>query len=213
MHTFFPLRILTLIIVAVLYFSVRPALAQNSGRFDEAKRLGFIYLKDGKFDKAAGKLEEVWEMQNPPDAAVAEALAIAYLNGSDRESQPDLPQKAFDLMEKAIAGGGQATLLVQHSHERLGAIQGSTLTKYCSGRLSVKPGTLIFVAEAGEHPGEHSFELTPADLKDMGLNLDSSRGMFHIKTPKKGTYNFVPKSGAKQDSEFFLSLIRKNLQN
>lgn len=190
---------------------------QIRGRFDETKRLGLIYIKNGQYDKAAGKLEEVWEMQKPSDPLVAENLAVAYLNGEDRKSQRDLDLKAFGLMEQAISGGGQATLLVLHSHEKLGLIQGNALTKFCSGRLSIKSGHLAFISEAGDHAGEDSFEFSAADFNGVEPNRDNSRGMFHIKGKdkrgKERTYNMVPKSWARNDSDFFLSLIRKHLQN
>lgn len=193
------------------------ATPQSGGRFEETKSLGLTYLHRGEYDKAAGKLEEVWEMQKPPDPLVAESLAIAYLNGDDRKSEAGLDQQAFTLLEKAIAMGGQATLLVEHSHEKLGFIQGNELTKFCSGRLTVRPGKLTFVSEGGEHPGQDSFEFAADGLKEAAPNSDTARGMFHIKgrdsKGKERTYNMVPKSWAKTDSDFFLSLIHKNLQN
>lgn len=203
-----------LALIAAFAFSLCPA--QSGGRFEAAKRLGLTYLSRGQYDKAAGNLEEVWEMQKPSDPLVAEFLAIAYLNGDDRKSQTDVEQKASGLMQKAIELGGQATLLVQHSHEKLGFIQGNELTKFCSGRLSVRPGRLTFVSEAGENPGKDSFEFTAADLKEAAPNSDTSRGMFHIKGRDKGkerTYNMVPRSWARADSDFFLSLIHQHVQH
>src|SRR5258707_959430 len=76
------------------------SLAQNTGRFEEGKRLGLQYIAGAKFDRAAGKFEEIWD-QDQTDPLVAEYLAIAYLNGDDRKDHPELQRKAFELMQKA----------------------------------------------------------------------------------------------------------------
>lgn len=97
--------------------------AQNAGRFEDSKRLGLQYAASGKYDRAAAKFEEIWD-QDQTDPMVAEYLSISYLNGDDRKDHPELQRKAFDLMEKSISLGGKATLLVHHSHEKLGWLQG-----------------------------------------------------------------------------------------
>ena len=71
--------------------------------------MGLQYVRNAQFDKAAAKLEEVWEQQQPPDPAIAEHLAIAYLNGEDRRNRKELATRAYEIMEKAVAAGGQAT--------------------------------------------------------------------------------------------------------
>src|SRR5205814_10448614 len=87
----------------------------QSGRFEEAKRRAAAYLDGGEYDRAAARLEEVWE-QDQSDAAVAEGLAIAYLNGGDRTYRQGLEPKAQHLLQETIRLGGMATFIVQHSH-------------------------------------------------------------------------------------------------
>ena len=195
--------------------AVGAALAQSGGSFEQQKRQGLDYLRNGQFDKAAARLEEVWEQQQPPDAMVAEHLAIAYLNGDERKQQRNLAERALELMEKAIAGGGQATFLVNHSHERIGLVQGSNWTKFCRGRLSIRPGQLSFVSEAGERAGEDSFDTDAAGLKEIQRNTQSDRGVFQIKAADTGgkqrTYNMVPRSWSAADSQAIVFLAEKHL--
>lgn len=185
------------------------------GRFEESKRLGFLYVRNAQFDRAAGKLEEVWEEQKPPDPAVAEHLALAYLNGEDRKTRRELFDRAVDLMNKSIAGGGQATFLVHHSHERAGVIQGSNWTKYCRGRLSIRPGRVTFVSEAGDRPGEDSFETEASGIREIKENTRSDRGIFQITLSTAGNkergYNFAPRSLFAADSEVLVRLLRTHL--
>lgn len=68
--------------------------AQSGGRFEEAKRMGMAYVQSEQFDKAAGRLEEVWE-QDRSDPAVGESLALAYLNTEERRTLPQLQKQAF----------------------------------------------------------------------------------------------------------------------
>src|SRR5258708_30941640 len=93
-------RILTLSIVLPTI-----AFAQGGGRFEESKRLALAYLESNQYDRAAGKLEEIWE-QNQSDADVAEWLAIAYLNGQERESQSGVEAKSLALMGQSLRLGG-----------------------------------------------------------------------------------------------------------
>jgi len=191
------------------------ALAQSGGRFEQQKRQGLEYVRSGQFDKAAVKLEEVWEQQRPPDPLVAEHLAIAYLNGDDRKQQKGLEERALELMEKAIASGGQASFLVNHSHERVGLVQGSNWTKFCRGRLSIRAGQLSFLSEAGDRPGEDSFDTDAAGLKEIQRNPQSDRGVFQIKAMDTGgkqrTYNMVPRSWFAADSQAIVLLAEKHL--
>jgi len=185
-------------------------ISQSGGRFDEAKRLAFLNVRDGQFDKAAVRLEEVWEQQRPPDSAVAEHLAMAYLNGEDRKSRRDLEAKAYELMGKSIAAGGQATFVVNHSHEGFGAIQGNNWTRFCRGRLSVRPGRIIYVSEAGERVGEDSFDIEPAGLREFSEGR-GDRGVFRLRirdaAGKERNYNMAPRSWSAQDTRELIRLV------
>src|SRR4051812_41879901 len=107
---------------------------QNGGRFEEAKRMGMAYINGEQFDKAAGRLEEVWE-QDKSDAVVGEFLAVAYLNSEDRRTLLQSQQQAFAIIRQLAAQGSRVTFLVQHSHEKLGWLEGRELNQYCRGRL------------------------------------------------------------------------------
>lgn len=174
--------------------------------------MGLQYVRNAQFDKAAAKLEEVWEQQQPPDPAVAEHLAIAYLNGEDRRNRKELAARAYEIMEKAVAAGGQATFLVNHSHERLGIIQGDNWTKYCRGRFSIRPGRVVFLSEAGDRPGEDSFDIEAGAIREIKENSRSSRGVFQVtiadSAGKKQTYNFAPRSFSQGDAETLVRLLK-----
>jgi hypothetical protein len=187
------------------------SLAQNIGRFEEGKHLGLQYIAGAKFDRAAAKFEEIWD-QDQTDPLVAEYLAIAYLNGDDRKDHPELQRKAFELMQKSIELGGKASLLVRHSHEKLGWLQGKTLNDYCAGKLSVTPARLSFTAEVHASSKEdHSFDLTRSDLKITGPASGDDRGLFQVKT-KARDYSLVPASWNRTDAELFIALVQKNLR-
>ena len=181
------------------------ALLQPGGSLEQVKRLGLAYLAERDFDRAAGKLEEVWEYDQT-DPAVAEKLAVAYLNGQERRTRPELATRAFDLMKTALEARGHATMLVQHSHETLTFIQGENLTKFCAGELIISAGRISYIARYGEKPSEHSFAVETLDLRDVSQVTRSSSGMFHIKLRDK-SYVMVPQTKEPQDAEFLLSQI------
>src|SRR5436190_24013968 len=104
--------------------------SQSGGRFEAAKRMGMAYINNEQFDKAAGRLEEVWE-QDKSDAVVGEFLAVAYLNSEDRRSLLQSQEQAFAIIHKLVAAGSRVTFLVQHSHEKLGWLEGRELNQYC----------------------------------------------------------------------------------
>jgi hypothetical protein len=189
-------------------FALAVLLFGQGGRFEQQKRQGLAYLKDGKYEKAAAKLEEVWDYEKS-DPMVAEGLAIAYLNGTDRRNNPDLAPKAYELMDKQIQAGGKAVFLVVHSHEKLGFLQGHELTNYCAGQLQVRSGRISYVSETGDKGGQHSFDLAADDIKEISPNFDRGRGMFHIKTRDKQNYNMAPRSWDEKDSQFLFSLVVK----
>jgi hypothetical protein len=122
-----------------------PVFGQGDGRFYDAKRQATDYLDSGQYDRAAARFEEVWE-KDQSDPYVAEGLAIAYLNGEDRRYHTELEAKAQRLVLEAIRLGGTATFLVQHSHEKFNGLKPPN--DYCSGKLSIKAGKLVFVAQA-----------------------------------------------------------------
>jgi hypothetical protein len=206
------------------YLSIQPAVlvlllpliagAQGNGRLEEVKRLAIGYVesaRDGRqFDRAAAKLEEVWE-QDQTDVAIAEGLAIAYLNGDDRQYNPAAETKAIALMEKALAAGGRATFLVKHSHEHL-RLTGRTITKYCAGKLSVRAGHLIYVGMPVATDPAHSFDLAAAEVQVGEPNRQD--GMVQVKFRLEGrteTYSLLPRNGNARDGALIREFIRKSL--
>lgn len=137
------------------------ASAQNSGRFDDAKRTGLAYVMNELFDRGAGRLEEVWE-QDQSDPLVAEYLAVAYFNAEDLASRDRLAPKAEQLVRKSLALGGKATFLIHHSHERLAWLQGREYHNFCSGVLSIGKDTIAYVGKKGDKASQHSFQLARA---------------------------------------------------
>jgi hypothetical protein len=174
------------------------ASAQQNGRFAALKSQAFDYFDRGQYDKVAGKLEEVWE-QDHSDLKVGEYLAMGYLYG-----EKDLA-KAQPIMKEVLAKGGQATFLVQHSHEKLGLLNGDTLNNYCSGRMSVVPGKVSFVAD----DGVHSTTFSGAALKTLRLQ-GSGPGRFEIKAEGKN-YTFRVKSETHAEAAFLQELVQQNL--
>ena len=196
------IRALILVGLSVLIFG------QSGGRFEETKRQALAYLESDQFDRAAGKLEEIWD-QDQSDATVAEGLGIAYLNGEDRRYHPEIVTKVRALMEKAVANGGKATFLVQHSHEKLGFLQGKTINNYCSGSLSISRDRLIFVAHARKGIEPHSFDLGAGEFKISGPDADDKRGVFEIKAKSKN-YAMAPRTRIKSDGDLVLTIVQEN---
>jgi hypothetical protein len=194
--------------VAVLAAAALTA-EQHGGRFEEAKRQAIAYLDSAQYDRAAGRYEEIWE-QDQSDAAVAEGLAMAYLNGQDRPEHPQALDKARDLLKRSLSMGGRATFLVQHSHEKVAILQGRTVNNYCSGRLTVTPGRLVFVAQARKGVEEHSFDLTAADVHLTPTSGGDSQGEFQIKT-KPRNYAMLPRTRLKADGVLISTFLQENL--
>lgn len=176
-------------------------LLAQGGRFEENKRAGLASLKDGKFDRAAAKLEEVYEA-DPGDPVVAEALATAYLNGDERKMDPKLDGKAKTIFERQLTKGGRAVFLVQLNLSS--TFYGSSTTKVCSGPLVITAGKIEFQCEKGDAKAEHSFTFVTDDVKEMGDRFDKGRGMFFIKSAKR-TYNFYPASWDKKHGQLILA--------
>src|SRR5207302_5064602 len=140
--------------------------------------------------------EEVWE-QDQSDASVAEGLAIAYLNGEDRRYHGELEAKAESLMRQAIRLGGTASFIVQHSHDKFSILHGKTTNDYCSGKLSIAPGRLTFIAQPRRGMPEHSFDSAREEVR---VTAPDENGAFQIKT-KSGNYTMVPRTRFTRDSE------------
>lgn len=188
-----------LFIASVLFLLAAPTLCgQENGRLAAQKSRGIDLIEHGKFQEAAGILEGVWE-QNQTDYKVAEFLAIAYLDG-DRE-----PAKAEPLLEKAIALGGQATFLVQHSHEKLHVLTGSTITEFCSGHLSINSGHLSYVAD---NP-DHSIQVSAAEIRSFKAVHDNSQGLFVLSLTNKKTYTFRPRSWSPKETQLLSAFVKK----
>jgi hypothetical protein len=190
-------------ILCVTSFIVAACFGQNGGRFDALQNLAEDYLKNGQFDRAAGKLEEVWE-QEKTDPVVAEKLAMAYLNGDDRRYRKEVFVKARVLQERAIALGGRATFLVRHSHGRI-----SSGLNYCGGKLSISPGKVVYVPQPVQGVEEHPFEIGSTTEKLDVTDADTS-GEFKIKTKGKN-FTLKPRNGLKEDSDNIVALIRQHM--
>src|SRR6266508_418780 len=101
-------RLTTYALSCHLLFAGGMVLAQSGGRFEEAKRMALAYINSEQFDKAAGRLEEVWE-QDQSDLTVGENLALAYLNTEDKHSLPSLQKQAFAIIENLAAKNGRVS--------------------------------------------------------------------------------------------------------
>jgi tetratricopeptide (TPR) repeat protein len=190
------LRIVTLLAVAFSVF------AQNTGRFSELTAKGIAYIDQGRFNDALNALEEVWE-RDQSDPKVAENLAMAYLY-----TDHDLA-KATALAERAIQGGGKASFLVQHPHEKIGFVSGD-IVDFCTGRLSVSRERLVFTSR----DERHSFVIEKGQLREMKANhvYGSSRGMYHIRTVDKKNYNFRPRSWSEEEQQLMLQLVNEYIR-
>jgi hypothetical protein len=185
---------------ALLFVTYPRALGtQQTGRFADLKAQAFSAFDTGRYAEVAGKLEEVWE-EDQSDPKVAEYLAMGYLYG-----ERDL-SKAQPLMEKAIALGGQATFLVVHSHERMGLLHGDLITEFCSGKMSVSPGKLTFIADRGEH----TVTISAAELKDFSVP-GGAVGRIHIKSLDK-SYTFRVKTQSRGEAVLLGRIAEQNLK-
>ena len=180
----------------------------GGGRFEENKRAGLAALKDGKYDRVAAKLEEVYEADSS-DPVVAEALAIGYMNGDERKVDRTLDDKAQKILARLLEKGGRAVFLVQLDLSN--SFSGSSTTKFCSGPLAISPGKISFQCEKGDVKPEHSFTFAASDIKNMGDHFDKGHGMFFIKAAKR-TYNFSPASWDKRHGQMILALARQYVQ-
>jgi hypothetical protein len=180
------------------------AFGQSGGRFDGLKRQAIGYLDSNQYDRAAGKLEEVWE-QDQSDSTVAEELAVAYLNGEDRAEHPDVEGKARVLLDQLVRGGERASFLVQHSHEKLTRLQGGSITDYCSGRLSIVAGKVTYVAQARKGVEPHSFSVA---LDEVQIKGPDNSGSFHLKTKAKD-YTMIARSRVKSDGALIVGYMRQ----
>lgn len=197
----------TIFACAVL-FAAEAVFAQSGGRFEESKRLGVSYIESGQFDKAAAKFEEIWE-ENQTDSLVAENLALAYLNGTNRRRDSSLVAKARDLMKKSVALGGRAPMLVLHSQEKMSMLQGREFTNYCSGTLFFRPGKMQFVVATCHSTAKpQPFDVGPSEVQE--LDYDGKKGAFKIKTKDK-TYHMAPRSFQREDADIIMDLAREYL--
>ena len=172
---------------------------QQNGRFASLKSQGFTAFDRGQYDQVAGKLEEVWE-QDQSDPKVAEFLGMGYLYGERSLT------KAKPVMEAAIKLGGQATFLVQHSHEKGAFLTGSTMNNYCTGRLSVVPGKLSYAADSGDHAAV----FTADDLKEFKI-AGGSPGRVQIKSAGKN-YIFRLKTDTRDEVLWLDELVKQNVK-
>jgi len=180
--------------------------AQGAGRFEEAKRMGFAYVSSEQFDRAAARLEEVWE-QDKSDPQVGEYLAMAYLNSEDKgPNGPRMEKAAIAIIESLYSAGHRVSFLVQHSHEKLALIQGRELNQYCRGRLSIEGKRVIYTGEKGEKAASHSFDVPV--VRDIDLNEDDRRGTFVLKT-SNGSYFFAIRNRNRNEARLLVNLVKK----
>jgi hypothetical protein len=183
--------------------------AQSGGRFEEAKRMGMAYIQSEQFDRAAGRLEEVWE-QDKSDPSVGEFLAIAYLNTEDRRSLAENQAKAFEIIHFLTGAGSRVSFLVQHSHERLGWIEGHELNQYCRGRLSIGNHRLTFVSDRGEKVAQHSFDVDFSQVRSVSLNEDDKRGTFHLSLKDAGFF-LATRNRNRDEARLIVDLVHQQL--
>jgi hypothetical protein len=205
--------LISLSLPAVLLLSLASnSFGQSGGRFEDLKRMAQQYLDSNQFDKAAAKLEEVWE-QDKTDPTVAENLGIAYLNGDDRRYNPAVVEKAAKIMQESLKLGGKATFLVQHSHEGkvVKLVTGGDSLKYCDGKLSVSKGKVVFVMKALKGAEDHSFEATADQVKVTG---PTPAGIFKISRrvdTKSKDYMMSPRNGEKTDATLIVTILHEQL--
>lgn len=213
MHYLSSARTILRIVAPALLLSFAAVLhSQSGGRFDDTKRLAQQYLDSDQFDKAAGKLEEIWE-QDQTDATVAENLAIAYLNGDDRRYHPEVADKVGKLLEASLKLGGKATFLVQHSHEGkfVKLATGGDSLKYCNGKLSISQGKISFVMKQLKGAEDHSFEATSDEIKVSGPTKSGGFKISRRIETKWKDYSMAPRNGSQADTTLILSIIREQL--
>jgi hypothetical protein len=171
--------------------------------------MGMNYIQSEQYDKAAGRLEEVWE-QDQSDPTIGEYLAIAYLNTEDHFSLADNQAKAFAIIHKLVSQGSEVSFAVLHSHEKMGWIQGREFNQYCRGRLAIRPKRLIYVAEKGEKATQHSFDVDIAEVKSVSLHQSDRRGTFELKL-KATTYNMATREQNRDEASLIVDLIRQQM--
>ena len=194
---------------AILYgmFSAGLSPAQNYGRFHELKSQAIRHLQNQQFDKASALLEEVSE-QEPGNALVAELLAIAYLNGEARRIDPLFERRARERMEDAVRLGGQTTFLV-----RLINAAGTDIVNDCNGRLSVRPGRLVFVPDPcrGGDPA-WAFDAKSDQVSRFDLRARDSRGAAWMIVAGR-RYEFLPYSQLRDDGLLMVEFVNRFLRN
>ncbi len=196
-------RLPTHAIRIVFFFAICACIsAQNTGRFAALTSKGIELIDKGRYNEAINALEEVWELDQS-DPAVAENLGLAYLY-ADRDSA-----KAQGLMETAIAGGGRASFVMQHAHEKVTAISMDT-NDFCVGRLSIYKDRMTFKAS---NP-DHSFTIQAGEFKEIKQNkwFGSGEGVYHIRTLGKRTYNLRPKTWSDRETKLVLYFIDKYIK-
>ncbi len=118
--------------------------------------------------------------------------------------------QAFVIIDKLVAAGSRVTFLVQHSHEKLGWLQGRELNQYCRGRLSIDNHRMIYISEKGEKKSQHSFDLGAGDLKGIALNQDDHRGTFQLKFAA-GNYFIATRNRNRNEASRIVDLIQQQL--
>jgi hypothetical protein len=193
--------VLSILVLAACCFA-------QGGRFAETKRLAFVNLESGNYNRASALFEEVWENEQP-EAVVAESLAIAYLNCEERRYQPLFADKAADLMDQAIRLGGQASFLVHHSKEKLTWLQGRQFNDYCSGRLSLRSDRLVYITEKCYMHKSDPFDVAFDQIKKMSYRGKGKYGAFVIVLRSGNQYVMAPRTKLRDDTEMLFELARK----
>lgn len=168
--------------------------------------MGMAFIASGQYDKAAGRLEEVWE-QDQTDPVVGEYLALAWLNTQNRRALPVLEKQAFELLDKLSKAGERITFAVQHSHEKMSWLQGRELNQYCSGKLNISKNKVTFTSEKGDPKSKHTFDFS-ANRLGVTENKGDHRGTFQLKTPED-RYFFATSNRNAGEAEYIVSLLRK----
>jgi len=152
--------------------------------------------------------EEVWE-QDQSDPKFGEFLALAYLNTEDRRVLPKLEKQAYAIIRGLVTSGARVTFLVQHSHEKLGWLQGRELNQYCSGRLSLAGGHVVFVSDKGDKASQHSFDRDAGKIKSISLNADDTRGTFVLKLASEGNLFMATRNRNREEARVIVDLMQQ----
>lgn len=154
--------------------------------------LGLIVQQ--KYDDALNRLEEL-EVRHPqdPEILTLQATARMYRDRDFLRAQKDF--------ETALAKGGGATFLLNHSHE-ITKMATDEMADYCRGWLHLRRDGLRFV------PLEEGHRLQLAYAQVVEIKQNANRKLFHLKL-EKDNYNFLPRSRHEMEALLAIVMFKK----